>query len=710
MTTSLRFSLATLGLCGLVFLSGCAMETTAVNTPASAAKVSGVAMGAHQPIVGATITLYDAGKTGYGSAPTVLGTGMTDANGAFSITHNANTCADPDQLYIISSGGNPGAGSNTAGVLVAAMGLCSTINSGTNVYMNEATTIAAAYALAPFALADGDSINIGSSSTNTAGLQHAFTTANNLVSYSTGQVQSTTQAGNGVVPTGLINTLSNSLAACVNTNGGGGPAACSTVEVAPPVAAPNVTCATTSCIPDNTWQVALQWAMYPGNNVTAVLNNSNTFTNFYTPTVGATPTDLSVAITYTAGFKTNGLTPANSPLDIKADSQGNLWVVGMSGAQIVELGPDGSIESNPAGGDSPTANTVTSANGGGDALFSVAIDTNDNPWSIDPGNQSATPTPIGGNLWEYSPGASTTTQVALPSSTLGVGNVAFPPYGEAIGIDATNDIWYGSSATGAANGFNEYLSTSGTFQLFVPSTLDSYPNPNNGFNYLTVDASTSAGLGTVWAGFTGASAAAYFTLPYITQPAYVVTANAISTNGSAIDGADNLWLVGSGTTTDNTGSLYMTASSSTSAPTQIAPPGLTTGGTLGLTQPLSIAIDGIGRLFIGVGGSTLAGNTQNGGIAEYDPTTPTWLMTHAGANYVPYQPVDTTGTGVLAQGGPANITIDSAGAIWTINAGAGGSYPVVQILGAAAPATASLAKGVYGICTGTACATKDGRP
>jgi hypothetical protein len=727
MTSTSRLSVATLSL-SLGLLTGCTLATTAVDGPQAFVPMSGVVMGAQIPITGASIAMYDAsvsssgGANTYGGAPLELASGITSSvagsQGSFTLTqYGTNVClAGTDQLYIVSTGGNPGGGTNAAGTLVAALGSCSGINSSTQVFMNEATTIAAAYALSGFAYPDGDSINVGAPASNLTGLQHAMANALNLVSYN-GQTRGVTVGGNGLVPTAVINTLANALSACVNSAGanGVGSTPCSPIEVAPPAAIATVTCFTTSCIPDNTWQVALQWALYPGFNVAAVYNNGGLYgSGFYVPNLAGTPpADLSIAIEYYAGYK-SGTTTTNSPHDIKADGNGNIWVAGMTGNELSELGSDGTVKS-PVAGFLPGANTQVAAAAGGDALFSLAIDNNNNPWAIDQGNQGAT-VPVAGYLWLYNITTSTGSSVMLPATAnIGTGTVAFPPYGSAIGVDYNNNVWYGSFTTKTpnVNGFNEYLPGTSAFQTFPSTTLttvDTYPTTNVGFNYLTVDASNHTN-GNVFAGYQ-ASFAAYFLPPYSAQPNYFATAAATSTDGSAIDGADNLWLVGEGGATDNGGYLYDLAMSNTAnAPIRYAGPGsFSTTGALGLTKPACVAIDGIGRLFLGIQGSTKASNVQNGGIAEFDQVSSSFLMTKSGSIYAPYQPVDSTGTGILAEAGPLNITIDSAGAIWTINAGATSYRPVVQMLGPGAPTVAPLAAGKYGICTGAGCSTKDGRP
>src|ERR1035441_6605165 len=116
--------------------------------------------GGPNPVSGATVTLYatkttaspsSANNYGYGVAGLVLGTATTNTSGGFSFSSPA-ACTVGQQAYIVSAGGKTGANStNSAAVLMAALGPCSSLVEGTGtghttVIINEPTTIAAAYA------------------------------------------------------------------------------------------------------------------------------------------------------------------------------------------------------------------------------------------------------------------------------------------------------------------------------------------------------------------------------------------------------------------------------------------------------------------------------------------------------------------------------------------------------------------------------------
>jgi hypothetical protein len=115
-----------------VALTGCAnMVTTApsTNSFSPAATIAGNVHGGQQSISGATVSLYAAGTTGYGSAPTLFATTTTsnDGNGSFAFTqlavdpvnfptgiHNASTpiyscpATGNPQMYLVAKGGSSG--------------------------------------------------------------------------------------------------------------------------------------------------------------------------------------------------------------------------------------------------------------------------------------------------------------------------------------------------------------------------------------------------------------------------------------------------------------------------------------------------------------------------------------------------------------------------------------------------------------------------
>jgi len=217
-------------------LTGCGIGDLDTSSPQAAQVIpafQGTMMGGQSPIVHATVKIYATGSdgsctssgsaaaciasdTGYGVATllqeaTVVNGGSagqeTDASGNFSFA-GGYFCPAGEFAYIVGSGGSPGsagASANSKILLVAALGRCEDLYTavtggysgykGSNIVINEITTVAAGYALGNFATISGSTVGIGAPSTNNAakvsgystgtttaaaGLYHAFLNAANL--------------------------------------------------------------------------------------------------------------------------------------------------------------------------------------------------------------------------------------------------------------------------------------------------------------------------------------------------------------------------------------------------------------------------------------------------------------------------------------------------------------------------------------------------
>ena len=205
--------------------------------------MQGKVLGGQQPIVGAHIYLLAANTTG-NAGPGILAsssnasvsllnaalTGQTDSVGAYVLTDsNGNftitgdyTCTGNTQVYVYALGGNAGSGANSAAGLLAALGSCPSsgnfLSQTPFIFVNEVSTIAAAYSFAGYAT-DATHVSSSGSALALTGIRNAFATATNLAGISTGAALATTPAGNGVVPQSEINTLANILSSCVNSTG-----------------------------------------------------------------------------------------------------------------------------------------------------------------------------------------------------------------------------------------------------------------------------------------------------------------------------------------------------------------------------------------------------------------------------------------------------------------------------------------------------------
>jgi len=302
-----------------LLVSGCAFSAKSTDagsntTGGTQARVSGTVFGGQQPVSGSTIQLYTVGTSGAGSASTALisATVLSGAGGQFNITGDYS-CTSATQVYITATGGNAGSGTNSSLSMMAALGSCATLQANaatTFINLNELTTVAAAYALAPFM---SDYAHVGASGSNPTGLLNAFATASALVNTSTGQI---TAAPAGItLPALRLNTLADILAACVNTAG---------------AASAQCTALFSATGANETIGAALAFAKNPGSAALTALYSLPSGTTPFVPTLSAQPNDFSLAINYSGA-------ELLSPYGIAIDAAGNAWVSNEAGSSVVKL-------------------------------------------------------------------------------------------------------------------------------------------------------------------------------------------------------------------------------------------------------------------------------------------------------------------------------------------------------------------------------------
>jgi trimeric autotransporter adhesin len=279
-----------------LLLFGCATQRNApqIIIPAG---VHGLVHGGQQPVTGATIQLYAVGTAAEGSASTPLlsPAPVTDANGGFNIT-GTYTCPSSSALvYIVATGGNPGlpAGANNAAIsLMAALGSCGNLSASTYIFMNELTTIATVYPLAPYMTSPSA---IGAPSGEAEALASAFANAAQLVNTPTGTAPGTGVPTGTTVPIEQINTIGNILSVCINSAGGtaGDNSPCGNLFslTTPPNSTPAVDTAT----------ALLHLADNPTLNTAALYSLILPQAPFQ-PSQPQTPPDLSVRLTVSSGF------------------------------------------------------------------------------------------------------------------------------------------------------------------------------------------------------------------------------------------------------------------------------------------------------------------------------------------------------------------------------------------------------------------------
>jgi hypothetical protein len=242
----------------LLVLTGCSgssfrsESTVAPRSPA----LQGRLLGGQPPISGASIQLYAAGEAGYGAGSTsLLATPViTEPNGYFSVAPGAYICpADNPETYWVASGGNSGGGVNPAIVQIAPLGPCQN-PTYPFVVLNEVTTIASVWALAPF-MSYG--AQVGTVPANTQGLATAFTNIGYLVDVGSGSSPGTSAPQGMTIPVAEIDTMADILAACVNSNANSTP--CNDLF--------NYATPTGGTTPQTTLDAALNMVLYPTLNL-----------------------------------------------------------------------------------------------------------------------------------------------------------------------------------------------------------------------------------------------------------------------------------------------------------------------------------------------------------------------------------------------------------------------------------------------------------
>ncbi len=603
-------AVAALGMAAV--LTGCAGNMpsnfgVATTTTGSTTHITGVVHGGQNPVSGATIQLYTVGTTGLQSASAGLISSppLSGPTGGFSITGLYNGCngATPGtEVYLVATGGNPGGGTNANLSLAAALGSCAFLNANAaNISLNidEVTTVAAAYALAPFA---ADAQHIGASGSFPTGLVNAFNNATVLASNTTGAAGGDNLPTGVTVPVAELNTLANILATCVNSQGtAGNSSACNSIFSA--------TGAT------DTFSAAIAMARNPSAPaVTALYSLSNASAPFQPSMTGSSaPNDFSVAIS---------IANANlaTPYAIAIDGSGNAWVTNEGGSTISEFSATGAAVNSVA----PTG--LIGAKG-------IAISRNGVVWVANTaGNSAYALTFSGSTLSNTATYPASTFSLSAPSAVAvdSGGNAFFTNFnGNSVtGISSAGALISGSPFTGNSSitvpsgialdtAGNLYV-TSGSGSVIELTNAGAY---NATLNDGTLQGPVSValdGLNRVYAtGFTtgtaisGALSEFSGGTPSTVSP---VTFGLTPTLGVATDGSNAIWVVNNAT---NSG-LFKYSYGAAQATAQFA-----SGSALVL--PVGVAVDSSGSIWV----TNSGGNTVSKFIGLATPVT-TPLAANAG--------------------------------------------------------------------------------
>jgi streptogramin lyase len=550
------------------------MTESASPVAEQGAAIVGQIHGGQQPVVGAHVYLLQANTTGYGAASISLlnasSTGQSDSVGAYVLTTSTGafsistdyTCSVGSQVYVYALGGNPGAGTNANAGFLAALGQCPSAGNFAAtvpyVWVNEVSTVAAAYALAGYAT---DALHVSSSGTTLAltGIANAFATAASMVNVATGIAYTGTPAGSAAVPQTTINTLANILASCVNTTGG-----CGTLFA---IAKSNGSTGTTAT---DTATVAINIAHYPGNN-TAILYSLLPATPAFAPQLASAPNDFTVSLTYTGG----GI---SKPEGIAVDAAGSVWVANYGSTGVTKILASGAFASG-----SP----FTGAGLG--PAEAVAIDASGNAWIANTKNNT---------LSEFT---STGTAVSTAAGYSG-GGLSAP---DAIAIDSKGYVWVGNSTRGVC--LSEF-SASGT-AISGPTGYANGTGPGEGgcsaLESVAIDAA-----GDVWAvnndgsavvEYYGSSAASNL---LGTEIRGIGNGGLTSPTSVAINEYADVWVANGGKNAADA-SAY-----SDSTGQSLAGPSGYTGG--GLNVPYGVAADGASNLWFANSGGSVSELNSSG--------------------------------------------------------------------------------------------------
>jgi len=365
------------------------------------------------------------------------------------------------------------------------------------VIVNEISTIAAAYALAGFAT---DSWHISSDGTALAqvGVKNAAANASQLYSFTTPYpyTANATTASGGTVPRTLINSLANSLAACVNTTS-------STSSNCTTLFGDAKSAGSSGTAPTDTATAAINIAHNPGANVTAIYNLGTGTPPF--SGISPAPSDFSIGITYTGSL--------NNPYDVAIDGSGNAWVTSTYG----DPGGNGSVtEFSPLG--VPTVFPNTASNGI-DQPLAVAIDQSGNAWIT-----SYDLTKISGGV---------ASKVTFPDDVNGAWYVA---------VDKSNDVWVSSYTDTKLYD----LTQSGGEVTGSPYTYSNSATPEQ----LAIDST-----GRIWSVYGNEAGLLELTNPgssaVLTEFEQLGTPGVRANSGIAIDSSNDVWAVAQTTGTTN---------------------------------------------------------------------------------------------------------------------------------------------------------------
>jgi sugar lactone lactonase YvrE len=619
----------------LIGIAGCSSKLPLngnLSSASTSAELAGRLMGGQSPITGATIQLYAAGTTGYGSgAQALLSPALTsDENGDFDIVPSDYRCPTASTpTYIVASGGDPGLGQNNPAItLMAALGACGELTSIPFVNVNEATTVASVWALAQFM---GYGAQIGTSSGNAQGLTNAFASVNNITDITMGISPGPQAPSGATVPAAKIYTLANILAACVNSTG------TSTCDSLFSLATP-----ASGTAPTNTLDAALDIAWNPSNNAASLFGLAGAQPPFE-PSLSAAPNDWMIAVTFDGGGP-------DYPTSIALDGSGNVWASNYCSdssecGSVTELSNTGQ----------PISPSTGFANGSLCESYGLAVDAYNNVFIAD--QQTTCASGSSGNVTELNSSGET---VSPPGGYDG-GGIYFPV---AAATDTDGSIWIANQGDSSASKLTDNgvtISSSGPFgsgSLSGPSAVAVDASHRAWF---ADETSSSGAVNSISSD--GSVVNQYFSGG--SEPSGIATDGVGVSSGTSLG---HVWVANYDTVSPETPGSVSELTLNNDGTVTVTSTGYTGGG---LNHPNGIAVDGAGNVW----------------LANYEGNTLTELQGANGAG--PGQPLSpSSGYGVNAGLQlPYGIAIDSSGNIWASNYGAS---TITEFIGAAAPVKTPL--------------------
>jgi streptogramin lyase len=533
---------------------------------------------------------------------------------------------------VLATGGDAGSGSNSAIAMMSLAGPCNSLSSSTFVTVNELTTAAAEWTLAPFV--DSTGAVIGVSSGNAAGLNNAVNASetNLVVSYmaSGGNSSNTgvpaaflSSLGCPTPPTDAqpancdaldrLDTLANILASCIDSSG--------------PTSTQCSTLFSSTSSSTTTLQAAHAIVTNPTANVAAIygITPPAGLTQF-APNLTAAPADFTLAL----NFAPTG-SNFSQPLGMALDNAGNVWVTNYSGNTVTELNPAGALVDNFA----PTGANFSAPRG-------IALDGSGNVWVGNQGNDSVT---------------------ELNSSGALVGNILAPTGADfnaplSVALDSLGNLFVANcgtfcTGTGDTGSVSELLAGCSVSSC----TANNFAPAGAAFNDPIALVLNSAG--DVWAANNDPNAPTSASVSELTAASNYATginftpanANFNGPYGVALDNAGNVWV------TNSDGNSITELDSSGALVDNFAPANA-------LSQPRGVALDSAGNVWVANFGSSGAAANS---LTELS-STGTVIGTFAPAG--------------ASLDGAYGVAVDNAGDVWVTNS-TGNS--VSELVGSAKP-------------------------